>query len=265
MNDDIQEKQRARADKDARQAVENETRGDTKKPIFMVITNGTTAKVIDNNKKRLWKVRQKVGLFCTKHVALLEGLLKLKTRWIHITCTYDMKANEWCPKDITSYVHNMAQRESVYAYCWIAEVHTKSKQIHYHVMFLVKKGYRFPMPDKAGHWKKGSTSITKVPGPYYLMKYLTKEAQKEFQYLPKGARTMGMWSRFDGLMDEIRYEMLNKSQKAFVDTTGLKHVKTAFSEAKKEVQQLFGGGWWVQKTTDDLEYANWLKNLWSNS
>jgi hypothetical protein len=148
-----------------------------------------------------------------------EGILKM------ITLTYK-GVDDWQPKDITSFIRKMRTKlgDGLLAYCWVAELQ-KRGALHYHVLVWVKKGTRIPYPDKAGWWTGGMTSIVKARSPYYVLTYVSKEYQKDFDKFPKGARVYAVKIYDQGLDLLLKYDKLKDWEQGIVNSEGWGELK----------------------------------------
>jgi hypothetical protein len=108
-------------------------------------------------------------------------------RLIMITLTYEY-FDDWEVNDINKFITKLRKilKENLLAYVWVAEMQ-KRNVIHYHILFLVKRGSKVPIPDREGFWNKGSSRIETARSPFYICSYVGKEIQKKLN-LPKGAR-----------------------------------------------------------------------------
>jgi hypothetical protein len=77
--------------------------------------------------------------------------------------------------------------DSILAWAWVAEIQRRGA-VHYHVLFVLPQGARFPAPDKSGLWRHGSTSVVKARSHHYLVRYIGKAHQKDLSRYPKGCR-----------------------------------------------------------------------------
>jgi hypothetical protein len=104
---------------------------------------------------------------------------------IHITLTY-ADVDGWRPRDINRFLTSLRRAYSILAYAWVAEVQARGA-LHYHLLLVVPAGVRLPMPDES-YWHGGSSSIGLARGVGYLVTYVRKEYQKDFDMYPVGCR-----------------------------------------------------------------------------
>ena len=124
-------------------------------------------------------------------------------RLVMITLSYgdaDTKhkiSDGWEPNHIREYMLKLRKqlKAKLWAYGWVAEMQER-ESLHYHIMVYVAPGTNIPMPDEEidglKMWPHGHSKIeTAKKGPWYLIKYVGKEHQKEG--LPAGARMFAVW------------------------------------------------------------------------
>jgi len=94
---------------------------------------------------------------------------------------------------------NLKQRlgDDLFAFAWVAELQ-KRGAVHYHLVLLVRRGTRIPLPDKSGMWSHGHSAIHTARTPYYLLVYVGKEYQKDLSRYPKYCRLYAWGLRFGG-------------------------------------------------------------------
>jgi len=143
--------------------------------------------LIDMFDKRYQRMREKISEW-----AGVMDMLKKEipgSRLIMITLTIK-KINDYSPGIITGYLKDLKRRlgKNLYGFAWVAEMQ-KRGAVHYHLLVMVPKFTRVPMPDKSGMWKWGSSRVEKAKTAYYLCVYIGKERQKELSRYPKSCRT----------------------------------------------------------------------------
>lgn len=189
---------------------------------FSLMLNHTTGKwvVIDN-----FKVRYQHTLDRVKSWANIMS--DVEARKCMISLTYDregtlVKASDWSRNHIRTFMKELKRRldEKLLAYCWVAEVH-ENGGIHYHVYLMLVKGTWLPYPDKEGIWKHGMTSVTPARTPWYMVSYLKKEYQKNYEVFPKGIRAFAVWIKDKERASELRFENLKPWQKEIIKKYGL--------------------------------------------
>lgn len=138
---------------------------------------------------RLGKLRKRISFFANWKDAVSEMVTEVDT--IMVTLTY-RGVNDWRPRHVTEFIRKVKRflGSLMFGYLWVAEMQERGA-VHYHVVFIVKKGTKLSKPDDEGYWNYGMTKIQKVNHVYsYLAKYLSKDEQK-VSY-PKGIRIFGM-------------------------------------------------------------------------
>jgi hypothetical protein len=111
---------------------------------------------------------------------------------IHCTLTY-RDVDGWQPYDIHHFLDAWTKRYTfIVAYSWVVELQKRGAP-HYHVIFVVPRGFLFDSyPDASGLWPHGRSKTKFVFSPYYLIKYLNKQYQKDYSKLPKGMRVFAV-------------------------------------------------------------------------
>jgi len=161
-----------------------------------------------------------------KRIALWVEILQHveDMQFVMITLTYSPKF-EWEPNHIRTFMQDLRKylKEDLLAYAWVAEIQ-KRGAVHYHIMLAVpwnfEVGVDIPYPDQTGMWSYGLTRVEVARTPFYLIKYLGKEYQKDFSRYPKGIRTYAVYIRDKKLKLALRYNSLPAHQKIFVDEFG---------------------------------------------
>lgn len=187
--------------------------------MYTILKNDQEQKVIyiDNDKKRLWHMRERV-------TAWVDYIPPGSEIWM-ITLTYDTLGTltkvpyDWKANDIREF--NLRMREelgdNLLGYAWVLEL-TQKGVPHYHYLCVIKEGVKIPYPDENGIWIKGLTRIEKARTPFYILKYTGKEYQKDFENYPKGARLFAIWMK--NKRDQIRYKLLSEEEQIIVDRGG---------------------------------------------
>lgn len=217
--------------------------------MYTVLRNNVLGKavIIDNDKRRLWRMRDRVNKWI--------DTIPEENNMFMITLTYDYNGSlgfgkfKWNKNDIRNFNIKFRQfmGKDLLGYAWVLEV-MKSGKPHYHYICILAKGAekRIPFVDKFKIWEKGLSRVEKVRTPFYILKYTGKEYQKKFEYYPKGARLFGVWLK--GKTEELRYKMLKESDKEIVDNWGWDILKLL----KQEKGQ---SNWHLAGNTDTLEGA----------
>lgn len=144
-------------------------------------------KLMDTFQIRLSKMRKAV-------VAWADDVLKFmslkpdQTRMVMVMLTY-RRAVDYRSGHIRLYVKDLKRRlgKGLISFAWVSEIQERGA-LHYHLVLLVWRGTKIPLPDKSGMWKHGWSGIHTARTPFYLVKYAGKEAQKDLARYPKGAR-----------------------------------------------------------------------------
>ncbi len=217
-----------------------------------------TVMYLDINKLRYNRLVQRVRDWAD--LAGTEGRLYM------YTLTYDTKgtlrkAAKWSPNHIREFMLSLrvVLGKDLYAYAWVAEL-TKAGVIHYHVLARVKEGVHMPHPDTDGMWRWGMTRLDVAKTPWYIVKYIGKTYQKDFDKYPKGCRLFAVWLSGEKNV-ELRYRSLHQWEKEIVDKygwdylpdyrkpeSGYQYVGTSLSKAYAE---------YIAKSAYDFEFA-WL-------
>lgn len=189
---------------------------------------------VDRQAARLARMRRRVASWSSTMADYLQSVGH-GWRLVMIGLTYADGA-DWRPRDITVYLRRLRRHvgDAAGGYCWGAEVQERGAP-HYHVMVLVREGTDIPLPDASGMWEHGSSNVKSARSPWYLLKYLGKEHQKEG--LPKGARLFGLWIR-PGLVGRMALWLHRLS--AFPTW-----LAETLRDAVHEVKRAEGGGWLV--------------------
>ena len=108
------------------------------------------------------------------------------------------------PGHMRSYLKKIKQMlgEDLKAFAWVAELQARG-EVHYHLMLVVSKGVKVPLPDKSGMWGFGSSNVQRARTFYYLVSYIGKEYQKDLSKYPKHCRLYGASIRFDKAASEL--------------------------------------------------------------
>jgi len=143
------------------------------------------AVIVDTFRSRLSKMRFRIYEWAGV-MAMLKK--EVPTRMVMITLTYK-KIGDYQPGNINDFIKNLKRKvdKNLYGFAWVAELQERGA-VHYHLVMVVKKGSRIPMPDKSGMWKWGSSKIETAKTPFYLLKYTGKEHQKDLSGYPKSCR-----------------------------------------------------------------------------
>jgi len=150
---------------------------------------------------------------------VMDGLKKeVSTRMVMILLTYE-KVEDYSPGHIRDYMKKLKRvvGKNLFGFAWVSEIQERGA-VHYHLVMVVKKGSRIPLPDKSGMWPYGNSGIHTAKTPYYLLKYTGKERQKDLSRYPKSCRLYSVSLRLP------------------------EGPSKAYFESKREYEKLLGGG-----------------------
>ncbi len=116
-----------------------------------------------------------------------EGM-GIQTRMVMITLTY-RRTIDYKAGDINYYMKLLKQSlgNKLLAFAWVAEMQARGA-VHYHIIIVVTKGTDIPKPDVSGMWSHGMSKIETARTPFYLVRYVGKEYQKDIGRFPKNCR-----------------------------------------------------------------------------
>ena len=198
--------------------------------------------VIDNVRLRLSHLRRRVYAWANVTKSLVGQLGVQMTMY---GLTYDtqgtlVKASDWEVGDIREFMYCLRARmgKRLLAYAWVAERQARGT-MHYHVA-IVHTGFA-PKPDisymrrnERGElrsyermWMKGNSHTDyKMRSPFYLVSYLKKEYQKDFEHFPIGAHAWAVWVSDAALQASLRMQSLGEYKQkilceVMIDNEGL--------------------------------------------
>lgn len=156
----------------------------------MRFLDGRTGEINEVNSLqiRLGRLKKRLSFFTNWREEV--SLMVSEVDNIMVTLTYK-GVDDWRPKQVTEFIRKVKRHlgAALLGYFWVAEMQERGA-VHYHVIFVVRKGTRLPKPDEEGYWTYGMTRIERVQHVYaYLSKYLQKDEQKASY--PKGIRIFG--------------------------------------------------------------------------
>jgi hypothetical protein len=167
-------------------------------------------------------------------------------KFIMITLTYAPEY-DWEANHIREFMLSLKKLlgNNLLAYAWVAELQ-KRGTVHYHIIIAVPLdvmiGDDLPYPDEVGLWLYGSTTTEYARTPFYLIKYLGKEYQKDFSRFPKGIRVFGVYIRDKSLKQLLRFRSLKDYQKEIVDNYGWGELN--YHMAVRKLSQITDGENW---------------------
>jgi len=188
--------------------------------------------VLDQQGLRLRRLRMNVGVAARCH-AVSESKAR-REHAVMVTLTYAGSNDEWRAEHLGRAVDRFRKwcnRRGIKArYVWVAELQ-KRGVIHYHLVAWLPRSVSMPKWDKQGWWPHGMTrtEVARHAVPY-LLKYLSKDASKQFGSFPRGARLYGV----GGLDASLRRCRAWLNRPSFVQ--GNASVADVWRRAK-------GGGW----------------------
>jgi hypothetical protein len=140
--------------------------------------------IVDNFAKRYAAMCRRVKAWA-KVVDRYSQHYPVSMRMISLTYA---KIEDFDTGHIRAYMKRLKRRLGgrLLAWAWVGELQ-KRGAMHYHIVVVVTPYTRVPFPDKSGMWKFGISSIVRARSPYYLVKYVGKEYQKDFSRYPRGA------------------------------------------------------------------------------
>ncbi len=185
---------------------------------------------------RLGRQRRRVLGFC--NVIKNKDVDMLMVRLSYVNETY------YGDRDITNYIRKVKTRYgvNVLAYTWVAEMQER-KVLHYHVIFVVPKGFRMLKPDCDGTWDKGSTRIEKARTVWYVASYTGKESQKADLYLIPYVHMFAIWISEKVANGFDRWEMRKTNFPGWV--LDIVNSRGDWIIHGVSVERSPGGGWWI--------------------
>lgn len=219
----------------------------------MLLQNKKDGRVIQtSHKQRIVRMRRRV----CKWANLLKSYTDDKAHYqmMMITLTYrDTLA--WSPYDISRFMLRVKTElgSSLMAYAWVGEMQARGA-VHYHVILVTSAGVRLPKPDNAGWWPYGMTRVELARTPFYLVKYVGKEHQRDAY--PVGMRIFAIYVRHGVLTDAERWELMVTALPGW-----LAEKLRAMYGTGAWVKRLKGGGYQVGKAGSDDDYDE-LESDW---
>ena len=197
--------------------------------------------VIDLFEKRKNLMRKRILAWAE---TMADFRVDQQTRMVMIGLSY-AQDNMYEAGHIRLFLKDMKRRlgNRLYGFAWVAEL-TERGRVHYHLVLLVKKGSHIPKPDtpdkenKLPMWKYGSSSICSARSPFYLIKYVGKEHQKDLSRYPKRCRLYGVSVR----LPDVKYTKIYRRR------AGLENDQTLLKRAEAWVRKSEG---WDKKPESD--------------
>jgi len=162
----------------------------------VVLRNRATGDVImmSPRQSRIARLRRRVRAWARA----LDGVVG---SMVMVTLTY-RGIDDWRPNQIRDYMLVLRRYlgRGLLAYAWAAELQQRGA-VHYHVLLVVRRGARVPMPDRSGMWPWGMSRVDQARTVWYIVKYASKGCfDGEF---PGGLRIFSIWVA-RGLIDAAR-------------------------------------------------------------
>lgn len=220
---------------------------------YAVFYNPALGKVVmvDQVRQRYDRMRKRIKAW----VELMDGVEN--ARLMMITLTY-RPGVDWMPNDIRDYMHKLKRKlkDRLLGYAWVAELQ-KRGAVHYHVMLYIVSGTYIPRPDQSGMWANGLSRVEPARTPYYLLSYLKKTYQKDYDKFPKGIRCYACWLQDDVLKLALRYKVLNKTDRMYVDMYGWDELPF-WKKHEKQFSQWHMGGMYSDVTEAEIDCLYWM-------
>jgi hypothetical protein len=152
--------------------------------------------LIDRQRQRVFHLRRRVRAWSRTLDTILHDH---KHRLVMITLTY-RDVDAWRPLHISQYIASLrgCLFKRLVAYAWVAELQERGA-VHYHLLVVVKRGSKIPMPDVSGMWPHGWSNMKTARSPYYVLKYTSKGCMPYEADYPKGLRMFGLHIRSDAV------------------------------------------------------------------
>lgn len=187
-----------------------------KKKRYIVFLDKVSGQVVtvDTVKARYDRMRKRIKSWADV-VGEVPG-----SRLIMVGLTY-RPGEEYQPNHIRDFMSKVKRKlgAGLLGYSWVSELQQRGA-IHYHVCMYLKKGTRFPLPDKSGWWAHGSSNVTTAKSPYYMLSYTKKKYQKDYDKFPLGCRAFAVWIQESVLAEKLRYLSLKNWEKGIIDSDG---------------------------------------------
>lgn len=204
---------------------------------------GSSEKTMKNLRKRIFSFARVTS----------ETKKRLGNYYILIQLSY-AKNSDWNAKQLTAYVRSvmaLVKKKNIYDYAWVFEVKPVGRNLHYHLAIHTTNNIMIPKPDKSGMWRYGSSNIYGgKSSPYYLAKYVSKEAQKYSNEFPKGARKYSTWLNKDHYSEAEIYDHRKSAYPKYVmdkiEELGIMYFKLRRTETGAEIVG------WVITVLDDF-------------
>lgn len=155
-----------------------------------------------------------------------------------ITLTYKPGV-EWDAGDIRKFMNTLRySRIKIQSYAWVAEMQRRGA-VHYHVMVQVPKGVFVPHVDDMGWWDRGMSRTEKARTVWYLVTYVGKEYQKDFENMPCGCRAFAVWIKDRDKNLALRFSNLPYTDKNIIMRMGWERWKNL----RDELGEITPSGW----------------------
>jgi hypothetical protein len=174
---------------------------------YVGIKNLTTGKGVVVDMFQVRHEKMKMTIFAWAEV-MKRYRAKHDTRMVMIGLTY-RKVEDYQSGHIRDYLKDLKRHvgKNLIGFAWVCELQARGAP-HYHIVLVVNKGSRIPLPDESGMWSHGSSSIVTARTPYYLVTYVGKEHQKDLARYPKGCRLYAASVRTQDVTDRQLFRSL---------------------------------------------------------
>ena len=205
-------------------------------------------------------------------------VLELGPRMVMIRLSYadadteHKKSEGWKPNDIRDFMKKVKKELDTHllGYAWVMEMQERGS-VHYHVLLYLKRGSRrMPKPDEAGWWPHGGTRIETSENPFYIVKYVGKEQQKEG--LPKNARMFAVWINPNVITVDKLLTFRMSSLPKWMQTRVQEMVKAGHVGKEVRWTRPKGGGWLIRDTGEIIpsewelvSITPWAEGNWDAS
>lgn len=224
------------------------------------VSNGAQMLVIDSAVARVYRAKRRVSSWASvvpagvSEVKYGKNIIQVP-RLVMVTLTYRDIAG-WAANDIREYMQSVRRvlGKRLLAYSWVMEVQSRGAP-HYHVMLYVRRGTHIPSPDSSGMWGHGSSRIETARTPYYIVKYVGKEYQKEL--LPKGARMFAVWIDKKLLSEDAKLNFALSAVPSWLREVIVSCVQAGADIRPGGWSRAPGGGWLI-RATGEIVASPWL-------
>jgi hypothetical protein len=219
---------------------------------YIVFLDKLTGKVItvDTVKARYDRMRKRIKSWADV-IGEIPG-----SRLVMVGLTY-RPGDEYHPNHIRDFMSRVKRKlgDGLLGYAWVSELQERGA-LHYHVCMYLRKGTRFPLPDKAGWWPHGASKVVTAKSPYYMLSYTKKKYQKDYDKFPLGCHAFAVWIREDIMAEKLRYLSLKDWEKGVIDSDGWESLPF-YRQMKKDCSH-----WQMEGCYSSLEVAERQTEYW---